>query len=69
MQIHLKSCEVKSLDNAVKEICKVAEVTNVKLLHRGKLNTHRRIIIYSNIKVSVITQLELPEVVNISIKA
>jgi ribosomal protein S10 len=69
MQIFLKSKDTRALDNAVKRLCCVGDVSNIKVLPKDRTNHLRRIVICSSIKVSVITQLELPEVVNISIKA
>lgn len=69
MQVYLESKDTKALDNAVKELLKVVDCTNVKVLHKNKVHNLRRLIECSSINVSVITKLELPETVNISIKA
>ena len=69
MQVLLKSFDTKALDNAVKELCKVSyDIRNIKLLRRVPLKESKRIIICSSIDVSVISKLEVPAMVHISVR-
>lgn len=70
MQVLLKSYDNIALDKSIKELLKYTiNVKNIKLLHKTKDNKLRRLVICDSIKVSVITKLQLPEMVHISIQA
>ena len=70
MQIILQSLEAKVLDSTIKELFKVLdEIKYIELMRRHPNTAKMRCkIICSTFKVSVITKLELPEMVHISIK-
>lgn len=70
MQVMLQTHETKALDNALKVLLSALdEVKYIQLLRKHpKTSCMRCRIICSSVKVSVITKLEVPELVNISIK-
>lgn len=68
MQIILQSTETKVLDSTIKHLLRsLDEIKYVELRRKKASKLHCRILC-SACKVSVITQLELPEMVHISIK-
>lgn len=70
MQIILQSMEGKVLDSTIKVLLTMLDgIKYVKLMRRHpKTETMRCKVICTSVKVSVITKLELPEMVHISIK-
>lgn len=70
MQVMLQTHETKALDSALKVLLKaVDELQYIELLRKHpKTSCMRCRIICSSVKVSVITKLEVPAMVNISIK-
>lgn len=68
MRVLLISNDTKALDNAVKELYKSMQgkiITDV--LSKSRAKALRRVIICNNIDLSVISAIEVPVVVNISI--